>query len=172
MSNAMETLDLERLAESVDLECKGAQGKDGQGELPQDFWKTYCAMANTDGGVILLGVQEKPSGQFRVLGLKNMERVRKALWDNLNNPKQVNTNLLKNDDVQPISLKGKTILQVRVPRAERQRRPVFLGSTPFGGTYLRLHEGDYPADKETVQRLNDLLPRIRPTPATTILCPT
>ncbi len=170
MSNAMETLDLERLAESVDLECKGAQGKDGQGELPQDFWKTYCAMANTDGGVILLGVQEKPTGQFRVLGLKNVERVRKALWDNLNNPKQVNTNLLKNDDVQPISLKGKTILQVRVPRAERQRRPVFLGSTPFGGTYLRLHEGDYPADKETVQRLiaenssdsrdHDIVPRM------------
>ncbi len=49
------------MAESVDLECKEAQGRDGRGELPGDVWKSYCAMANTDGGTILLGVQEKPA---------------------------------------------------------------------------------------------------------------
>jgi predicted HTH transcriptional regulator len=50
--------DLSALAESVDLECKAAQGRDGNGEVPQDVWKSYCAMANTDGGTILLGVKE------------------------------------------------------------------------------------------------------------------
>lgn len=146
-------LDWATLAESVELECKAAQGRDGQGELPEDFWKTYSAMANTDGGVILLGVQEKPRGVFKALGLANLERVRKALWDNLHNRKQVSVNLLAEADVHPIERDGCTVLQVRVPRATRQQRPVHLGSNPFGGTYLRRYEGDYPADDEAVRRL-------------------
>lgn len=49
--------DLPSLVESVELECKLAQGRDGKGELPKDFWLTYSAFANTQGGVVLLGVR-------------------------------------------------------------------------------------------------------------------
>ncbi|MEY2726480.1 MAG: hypothetical protein RLZZ458_2347 [Planctomycetota bacterium] len=49
--------DLELLRESVDLECKLAAGRDGQGAVPEDFWRTYSSFANTDGGIVLLGVQ-------------------------------------------------------------------------------------------------------------------
>ena len=73
--------DLAALAERVDLACKAAQGRDGRGELPEDFWKSYSAMANAEGGVIWLGIQEKPRGQFTALGLPNLDRVRKALWE-------------------------------------------------------------------------------------------
>lgn len=145
--------DFASLAESCDLECKAAQGRDGRGELPEDFWKSYSAMANTDGGIILLGVQEKPRGQFRALGLFDVERVRKALWDNLHNRKQISLNLLSEADIQPIQVAGKTMLQVRVPRAVRQQRPVHVGSNPFGGTWLRRFEGDYAADDEAVRRM-------------------
>lgn len=145
--------DINTLAESVDLECKAAQGRDGRGELPDDFWKSYSAMANTDGGVILLGVQEKLRGQFKALGLADVERVRKALWDNLHNRKQISLNLLAESDVRPVQIAGKTILRVQVPRASRQQRPVHVGSNPLGGTYLRRHEGDYQADDEAVRRL-------------------
>lgn len=152
-SDGMDALDLASLAEACDLECKAAQGRDGRGELPDDVWKSYSAMANADGGVILLGVQEKPRGTFKAVGLVDAERVRKALWDNLHNRKQISANLLSEGDVQPITLEGKTVLRIRVPRAVRQQRPVHLGSNPFGGTYLRRHEGDYPADDEAVRRL-------------------
>jgi predicted HTH transcriptional regulator len=145
--------DLAVLAESADLECKAAQGADGQGELPTDFWKSYSAMANTQGGIILLGVQEKPRGAFRVAGLKNIERVRKALWDNLHNPKQISINLLAEQHIQPVEINGKIVLRVEIPRASRQQRPVHLGSNPFGGTFLRRYEGDYQADDETVRRM-------------------
>lgn len=64
--------DLAVMAGSVDLECKAAQGRDGRGELPQDAWKPYCAMANTDGETILLGnsgtlpvFRERQSGIMR-----------------------------------------------------------------------------------------------------------
>ena len=49
----MKTLTLSDIAafyESVDLECKAAQGRDGAGELPLSFWETYSAMANAEGG--------------------------------------------------------------------------------------------------------------------------
>lgn len=145
--------DLSVLAERCDLECKAAQGRDGRGELPADFWKSYSAMANGEGGLIWLGIQEKPLGHFQAVGLIDVERVRKALWDNLHNPKQVSANLLAEHQVQPVQVDGKTVLRIEVPRASRQVKPVHLGSNPFGGTYLRRHEGDYPADDETVRRM-------------------
>lgn len=60
MGNVLSLEDLSTLSESVDMECKAAQGRDGHGEVPHDFWKTYSAMANTDGGTVFLGVKEKP----------------------------------------------------------------------------------------------------------------
>lgn len=145
--------DLNGLAESCDLECKAAQGRDGRGELPEDFWRSYSAMANAQGGVILLGVQEKPRGQFRALGLADVERVRKAVWDNLHNRRQVSANLLGERDVEPIAVDGATVLRVAVPRASRRDKPVHLGANPFGNTWMRRYEGDYQADDETVRRM-------------------
>lgn len=145
--------DLSALVESVDLECKAAQGRDGKGELPQDIWKSYSAMANTDGGTIFLGVQEKPVGVFTPLGITNVDRVRKSLWDNLHNKQVVSICLLTESNVQPVQVSGKTLLRIDVPRASRQHRPVHLGTNPFGGTFARRHEGDYQTDDETVRRM-------------------
>ncbi len=145
--------DIATLAESVDLECKAAQGREGRGELPEDFWKSYSAMANGEGGVIWFGIEEKPRGRFRAVGIADVERVRKALWDNLHNRKQISVNLLAEHDVRPVQVDGKTVLRVEVPRATRHLKSVHLGSNPFGATYLRRHEGDYVADDEAVRRM-------------------
>lgn len=153
MNQQLDILDPVSLAEGYDLECKSSQGRDGRGELPDDFWKSYSAMANSDGGVILLGVQEKPRGTFNALGIADMERVRKALWDNLHNRKQVSANVLSESDVAPVEIDGKVVLRVQVPRVSRRYRPVHIGTNPLGGTYLRRHEGDYQVDDETVRRM-------------------
>ncbi|HPY91489.1 MAG TPA: hypothetical protein PLT23_12230, partial [Lentisphaeria bacterium] len=42
--------DIGFLRESCELECKKAGGRDGRGAVPESFWETYSAMANTDGG--------------------------------------------------------------------------------------------------------------------------
>ena len=153
MGELLNAIDLASLSESSDMECKAAQGRDGRGELPEDVWKTYSAMANTEGGVILLGVQERPRGTFTAVGLADIERVRKALWDNLHNRKQVSANLLRERHVQSITHDGKTVLLIDVPRATREQRPVHVGTNPLGGTYLRRYEGDYAADDEAVRRM-------------------
>lgn len=72
------------LRESVDLECKLALGREGQGALPDDFWPTYSAFANTDGGLVVLGVRDK-GDSFQIEGIPNVGKVRKELFDGLNN---------------------------------------------------------------------------------------
>jgi ATP-dependent DNA helicase RecG len=144
--------DLSLLAESVELECKLAQGQDGKGEVPKDFWPTYSAMANSFGGVVLLGVREK-AGKFSVAGIVNIEKVRADLFNTMNNPGKVSVNLLSDSDVSTLVLEGKTILQIRIPAATRKQKPVYLNGQPLGNTYRRLHEGDRRCDDDAVKRL-------------------
>lgn len=146
--------DLALLTETVELECKLAQGRDGKGELPKDFWPTYSAFANTHGGIILLGMREK-AGQFSVAGIENPDTVRQDLFSTLNNPVKVSVNLLTDADVQTLLLDGKTVLQVRVPAASRKQKPVYLNGNPFNGnTYRRLNESDVSLrDNDDVRRM-------------------
>lgn len=144
--------DIHLLAETVELECKLAQGQDGKGELPKDFWPTYSAMANAHGGVVLLGVQET-GRRFRIAGLEAPTKVRSDLFNTLNNPAAVSTNLLTDADVTEAIIDGKAILVVRIPVATRKQKPVFLKGQPLGNTYRRLNDGDRHCDDEAVKRM-------------------
>ena len=129
--------DLSLLRESVDLECKLAQGQSGLGEVPKDFWLTYSAMANTQGGVVLLGVREK-AGVFSVAGLPDADKLRRDVFNTANNPAKVSANLLTDADVWVWEVAGKQVLVVRIAAAPRQVKPVFLNGQPLGNTYRRL----------------------------------
>lgn len=151
-----EELDFSTLAESVDIECKAAQGKNGRGEAPAAVWESYSAMANTYGGQIFLGVSEPSKGQFEATGIQDIEKVRKSLWDVLNSNMKVNRNLLTESDISVLIVQGKPILRISVPQARRQDKPIHLNpkaANPFGFTYVRRHEGDYKADDDLVKRM-------------------
>ncbi len=144
--------DLEELSESVDFEAKKAAGADGRGECPRSLFESYSAMANTDGGVILLGAEER-DGRIQIAGITDVARVQKALWDGINNRQRVSANLLADRNVEVGEIEGKGVILVRVPRATRRQRPVHVGENPMTGTYIRNFEGDYRCDEETVRRM-------------------
>jgi len=145
--------DFEFLRESIDLECKLAAGRDGSGALPHDFWPTYSSFANTNGGVVLLGVREKKN-QFIVEGIVNPSKVRKELFDGINNRQKVSCGLLTDDMVSELVLDKKTVLVVEIPRASRKQRPVHLTLNPFNkNTYRRLNEGDMALPDDEVKRM-------------------
>lgn len=152
--SALNTIaDIELLRESQELECKLAGGKDGKGAVPHDFWETYSAMANADGGLVLFGVQEK-RGKFQVQGIEEIDRVWKELVDLANNPKKVSVNLLSSDSVQEWYIEGRKVLAIRIPRALRKQRPVFLNGNPLGGNaFVRLHEADQKIGDDEVKRM-------------------
>lgn len=144
--------DIALLAESSVLECKLAGGQDGKGELPKDFWESYSALANTDGGVVLLGLKQK-GDQFELRGIERIEKVKKDLFDIANNPRKVSANLLTNACVQTITIDGKSLLRVDIPRAQREQRPVYLNGNPLGNSYVRRFEGDQRLSDEAVKRM-------------------
>lgn len=144
--------DLQALSESEELEFKLAQGKDGRGKLPDDFWPTYSAMANTRGGYVVLGVKEK-RGSLTVVGIQDINTVQKQLFDIANNKAKVNINLLTNEDVKQINIDNKLLLVIRIPSAKRENKPVYLNNQPMKETYIRLHEGDQHCDEEQVKRM-------------------
>lgn len=88
------TIDLAQLREGWDFEGKLAAGRDGRGAVPASFFETYSAMANTDGGTVVLGAAERTDGSFDVQGLGDRGRVEQALWDLLDNRQKVSANVL------------------------------------------------------------------------------
>lgn len=136
--------------EDVDLEFKIA--KDG---LPNSLWDTYSSFANTDGGVIVLGVKEHKQ-QFTIEGLtkEQISQYKKDFWNQINNPDCVNENLLSDDDLYEGCYKNKELLLIYVPRANRVQRPIYRTRNPFGGhTFKRNHEGDYKCTDAEVRRM-------------------
>ncbi len=149
MTSHEEVLRAAEVGETTDWEFKSAKGG-----FPGSFWQTYSAMANSEGGVILLGVRETDDG-LRVDGLAS-ERIalhRKTAFDGANNKAAISVNLLSESDVTVVEMGTAQLLSVRIPRATRTQRPVYHGPVPFGNTYRRLHEGDYRCDDAEVRRM-------------------
>ena len=133
--------------EGADLAFKSAKGG-----LPGSLWETYSAMANSGGGTIVLGAEEK-NGQYIFSGVPDIEKTKSDFWNTVNNRGKVNRNLLTEDSVKVLTVERARILAILVPRASRRERPVFIGPNPFGGTYRRNFEGDYRCTDDEVRRM-------------------
>lgn len=128
--------------------------KSGKEGFPKELWKSYAAFANTNTGIIVIGIKDK-RGAFTIEGLtdEQITKYKKQFWDDCNNPNTVSINLLKNEDLKVIDVKGKKLLAIRVPFARRTDRPVYLTKNPLGNTYKRNHEGDYRCTDDEVKRM-------------------
>ena len=71
-------------------------------------------------------------------------------------PKRVSLDLLGPRDVQILTVDGCRIIAIKVPRARRSDRPVYLDGDPWSGTYRRTGEGDFRCDAATVCRMLEL----------------
>ena len=120
------------------------------GGLPKNLWETYSALANTQGGHILLGVEELPDKTLRPADLPNPEKLVADFWNGVNNRQRVSVNILADKNVQIIEAQGKRIVAIEVPRANRKDKPVYLGADLFAGTFRRNGEGDYRCTRDEV----------------------
>ncbi len=140
---------LMKKGENAEIEFKSARGG-----IPASLWESYSAFANTDGGTIVLGIQEKKN-KFILDGLTEevVARYRKNFWDCAHNKGKVSICLPREEDVRIEKIDGSYILICEIPRASYDQRPVYLTSNPFGNTYRRNHEGDYLCTNAEVRRM-------------------
>ncbi len=150
--DSKEIFDLLKYGEHIHLECKKAETK-----LPNSVWETYSSFANTDGGVILLGVKEDlkepdPDKRFSFAGISNPEQRVKDFWNIINSDK-VSSNILVDSDVGTCVIKDEIIIWIHIPPASYRQRPVYINGNPMKGSYKRNHEGDYHCTEEEVKAM-------------------
>ena len=108
------------IPEGVSVEYKSAQ----EG-LPKSFWETYSAFANTNGGVIILGFDERNDNN-PVIGVKNPQKMYNQLLNEVSNPQRVSFNLLTDKDVliNPIKGSDNSLIIVNVREAPYSAKPL------------------------------------------------
>lgn len=138
---------LEQYRENNRIEAKKALGG-----LPKSIWETYSAFANTLGGVILLGVIETADKTFDSVNLPDPDSLIHEFWRIINDPLKVSVNILAEKDVYVEEVDGDHIIVIKVPRADRADRPVYVDNDTRN-TYRRSGEGDYRCTYEEYQAM-------------------
>lgn len=137
---------LKKLKESNKIECKLAKKT-----FPKEALNTYSAFANTDGGILVLGMEEN-NGKFIVSGIENSEKIKKEMFDILNNPEKVSKNIITDNMVKEISENGKSILTISIPKASYKDKPIHLNKN-FRQAYKRNYEGDYRCSESEIKAM-------------------
>lgn len=134
--------------ESDDLEFKSAAGG-----FPGSFWDTYSAFANSEGGVIVLGVIER-KGKFYIDNLSDeqIEKYTKDFWNNVNNRATISCNLLKTEDVVVEDYNGHKLMLFFMKDNIRRDDPPAHIAVREALVNLCIHT-DYSADATMVVRL-------------------
>ena len=145
--------DVRLLREANCIEAKKAKDK-----LPDSLWDTYSAFANSDGGLILLGVSENSRRELNVTGVTDAEKLKRDFWNTVNDRSKVNATVLSDQDVVIRHGSSGDFIVIHVPRAGREIMPIYVGADPFSreqhrGTFRRNNEGDYHCDRDEVKAM-------------------
>lgn len=124
-----------KLKEDFSIEFKRATDK-----LGSSFWETYSSFANTEGGIIVLGVKEGKD-RHDIIGVTDAEKTVKEITTGANNQDLVNRNILGNRDIKILEEDGKSVILVRIPKLNYREKPIYLKGK-IKDSYKRLHESD------------------------------
>ncbi|HAV90644.1 MAG TPA: hypothetical protein DCW44_05175 [Eubacterium sp.] len=130
----LRNLILEAKEKSI-VELKKAQ------ELPRTFWETYSSFSNTDGGVVILGVEEAEPLN-KIVGVANVKKTLTTLWDTLSNSNKVSYKNIENEDVGVFEIEpGKMIIIINIKEAPDSVKPVFINGKRENA-WIRTGDGD------------------------------
>ena len=147
----METIDINNLA--AYQEDHRIEAKTAKNQIPNSIWETYSSFANTEGGVILLGVVENEDHSLSIKGVSDAHKLMSDFWNTINNRQKVSLNILTNNMVFSKKIDGKDVVVIEVPRAERTTRPIYIGQDPMKGTYYRFGDGDHLCSRDQISAL-------------------
>lgn len=139
--------DLLRQLRRFGTDHQQVEAKRAQGQLPDDVWTSLSAFANGEGGLLLLGVHEEQN--FAVTGVEDPERMTgdlQALADQMEPHLRLVINLVEHPDG--------IVVATHVPAISRRERPCHLRRKgPFGGSFIRVGDGDQQLSETEVDEL-------------------
>ncbi len=123
---------------AVGNDHRTVEAKKAKASLPQGIIPTLSAFANTDGGLILLGVNEGPDGAFEVTGVGDPKRVSDALQSALElmePPLRIQINTVVHQ--------GKAVIMADVTPVPRDQRPCHVANEgELASSYVRVGDAD------------------------------
>jgi ATP-dependent DNA helicase RecG len=110
--------------------------KKAQGGLPTTLWESISALANAQGGWVILGVDEK--NDFNIVGVNDAATTEANLGgicSEMEPPIRA--------EVVTVGIDGKNVVTCYIPPMPRDQRPCFKKNLgPYAGSRIRVGDGD------------------------------
>ncbi|WP_339007122.1 RNA-binding domain-containing protein [Fusobacterium animalis] len=116
------------------------------------MWGTYSAFCNTSGGIIILGIEEEKNGDNIIIGINDIDKMEKDIWNTANNLAKVSYNVIGNGDIYKVKIDDKNIMILDIKEAPHNKKPVYL-NRKIENTYIRRGEADKKADNDEIGTL-------------------
>jgi len=130
------------------IEWKDLELKESRDKVPEYAYETVSAFLNTEGGHIILGVNDN----HEITGIIDADQVQNAFIGELQNPARFGSPIYFEDYLK--SHEDKNILIFYIPEAQRQNKPVYVKTKRKGRVaFIRKGGGDYQCNHEDLNRL-------------------
>ena len=106
--------------------------KESKNKLPKTLFETVCAFLNTDGGTILLGVND--NGKIKGINPNNISQLKKDIANLANNPEKLHPVYFL--QINEFEIDGKKIIALEVPVSPQVHKT-------NGKIFVRNQDGDY-----------------------------
>ncbi len=111
--------------------------------LTKSIYETVCAFLNTNGGTIILGVND--NGEIEGVNRDKVDAIKKDFTTSMNNPQFINPTYIL--PLEEIEKDGKLLLYIQVPESSevhKYRNKIFI----------RNHEGDFDISDNRIELTN------------------
>jgi len=128
------------------IEWEDFEVKKAENSIPKSTWESVSAFANTNGGYIVFGVEEK-DGHFVINGVKNPEKIQNDFLTTLRGEK---FNIPLSAKPTILEIDNKTVLIFYITEMPRQAKPIYFNN--INNTFIREGGTDQRATKEEIER--------------------
>lgn len=139
----------ELIARLKKYEWSDVEFKKAQRGVPEDAFRTVSAFANTAGGWLVFGVEDRP-GTLEIVGVIEVDKVQNDFLSALRSRQKLNRSI--NVQESALEHEDKTLLVFYIPEALRQDKPVYLQGD-IRQSFLRRGGGDEKCSQEELERL-------------------
>ncbi len=130
--------DLLKLKEGMHIEFKSAQNG-----IPSNVYETFSSFANTSGGTVYLGIDEKETNPLVGLSENVCEKYKENLINAIHNNTKISSPVFNDSNISLIPLSnGKFVMAIDIDEVHFSLKPVYINGN-LSLSYGRDNEGDY-----------------------------